>query len=193
MIKQIFIRLYQLFFYPRSTWEKIKSENVDGDVLRKTFYFPLILMMIFCALVGSFSQYLFEVQLDLSSIFLESIKNAAIFLMAYFLGFFMQTLIFNELLRSSIFEMDRDLHKCFTFFAYSSSLMWCTKSLILLFPNLVVIYWFNIYALYLVWTGSIVLFEDLKEEKRTHFTLIAVFLLYFTPYLIETIMQNLIP
>lgn len=103
MVKQIFVRIFDLIVHPQETWETIKTENVDGNVLRNKFYFPLIIMMIICATIGSISSFIFEIEADFVTLFLESIKNAVVFFIAYFLGFFVVTLIFNELLASPFF------------------------------------------------------------------------------------------
>ncbi|MBO5828354.1 MAG: hypothetical protein J6R59_07855 [Paludibacteraceae bacterium] len=193
MVKQIFARIFDLIVYPQETWETIKTENVDGNILRNKFYFPLIVMMIICATIGSISTFLFEIEADFVTLFLESIKNAVVFFIAYFLGFFVVTLIFNELLASPFFSMERDLDKCFTLFAYSSSLMWCIKALVLLFPNMLFLYLLNFYAIYLIWTGAVILFDNLHKDMTVKFTLIALLLLYCIPLGIENIMLKLIP
>lgn len=193
MVKQIFVRIFDLIVHPQETWETIKTENVDGNVLRNKFYFPLIIMMIICATIGSISSFIFEIEADFVTLFLESIKNAVVFFIAYFLGFFVVTLIFNELLASPFFYMERDLDKCFTLFAYSSSLMWCIKALVLLFPNMLFLYLLNFYAIYLIWTGAVVIFDNLQKEMTVKFTLIALLLLYCIPLGIENIMLKLMP
>ena len=96
MVKQIFARIFDLIVYPQETWETIKTENVDGNILRNKFYFPLIVMMIICATIGSISTFLFEIEADFVTLFLESIKNAVVFFIAYFLGFFVDLLIIFE-------------------------------------------------------------------------------------------------
>ena len=79
MVKQIFVRIFDLIVHPQETWETIKTENVDGNVLRNKFYFPLIIMMIICATIGSISSFIFEIEADFVTLFLESIKNAVVF------------------------------------------------------------------------------------------------------------------
>ena len=120
-------------------------------------------------------------------------KNAVVFLIAYFLGFFVVALVFNELLATPILKMERDLHKCFTLFAYSSSLMWCIKALVLLFPDFIFLYLLNFYAIYLIWTGTVILFDNLNKDLTVRFTLIAFVLLYSIPLSIEDLMLKLIP
>ncbi|MBR4970983.1 MAG: hypothetical protein IKY58_04335 [Paludibacteraceae bacterium] len=192
MIKQIFRRIYDLLFYPQPTWEKIRTENIDGNKLRREFYLPLILMVIVCAVLGSIGSFLQEVHVDFVTLFLRCMQDVVVFFSAYFLGFFVMSLFLNELLASHFFNIERNLQKCFTFFAYSSVLMWCIKALVLLFPNLIFLYLLNFYAFYLVWTGGIVLFDKLKGDQTVRFTLIATVLLYFIPMGIEWVMLKLI-
>lgn len=187
-MKAIFYKVYNLIRSPKKEWEVIKNEALDLRSIRNKFFLPLLGVLLVCVIIGFFIDYELSMIDTFGEFFKDCIKKSVIVFTSYFAGFFLSVILLNEFISHKKLGMSRDFLVCARFLAYTSSLMICIKSIVALFPDLFVLYAFNLYSAYIIWEGTPVIFPKLEDNNRGYFTVGALVLLYLSPLIIEKTM-----
>ena len=187
MYRQLFILLYQLITNPVATW-KILSEkqhkNSNNEDFYKNYLFPIIGIIALLSFIGIVIHGKgFDVQLALKTV----LKNVMIYGGSfYFISFFLSEFIYPR------FELEKDKISSELFVGYSSVLIYVVAMLKGLMPFLFFLDIFSIYSVYIIWTGASS-FLALKEELWIKFTIFAGILILLTPYLLNLLINLLMP
>ncbi len=181
MYNTIILRIIDLIGSPRATWVRIKEENKRNREIQNKFFYPLVVMVTLGTIVGAFwSSGEFE--------FSEMLKRSIVVLTSNFAGYFMSVIVLNEIISSSLFNMEKQYRACVRLAAYSSSILLCINTIVAIVPDLFILRIGYFYTAFVIWAGSDVLFDGLEENRKGIFTVICFILLYLSPFLIEKLM-----
>jgi len=181
MYNTIIVRIIDLISSPRATWVRIEEENKRNKDIQNKFFYPLVAMVTLATIVGAFWGS-GEFALDLM------LKKTIIVLTSNFAGYFMSVIVLNEIISSSLFDMEKQYAACVRLVAYSSSILLCINTIVAIVPDWFILRIGYFYTAFVIWTGSDVLFDGLEENRKGIFTVICFILLYLSPFLIEKLM-----
>ena len=181
MYNTIIPRIIDLIRYPRATWVRINEENKRNRDVQNRFYYPLVAMVTLGTIVGAFWGS-GDFALDLM------LKKTIIVLTSTFAGYFMSVIVLNEIISSSLFNMEKQYAACVRLVAYSSSILLCINTIVAIVPDWFILRIGYFYTAYVIWEGAGIIFKGLEENKKGIFTVICFILLYLSPFLIEKLM-----
>lgn len=181
MYNTIILRVMDLIRSPRATWVRIREENRRNREIQNKFFYPLVAMVTLGTIAGAFlGSGEFE--------FPEMLKRSIVVLTSNFAGYFLSVILLNEIVSSSLFNMEKQYSACVRMVAYSSSILLCINTIVAIVPDLFILRIGYFYTAFVIWTGSDVLFNGLEENQKGVFTVICFILLYLSPFLIEKLM-----
>lgn len=185
MYKRLFVLLYKLILSPVSTW-KILSEGQDrnNDEFYKGYLFPIVGIIALLSFVGVlFSVKLFEVQLALKIVLKQ--------VMIYGVGFYLVSFILSEYVFPH-FQLEKDKLLSERFTGYASSVIYAVAMIKALFPSLFIVDILGVYTIYIIWTGT-AHFLKIREDLWIKFTIFAGILIMLTPFLLDFLINLLMP
>ncbi len=180
MYNAIFIRIIDLIKSPRATWICIEEENLKSREIQSRFFYPLVVMVTLGTVIGAFWGKDFALDLML--------KKTIIVLTSTFAGYFMSVIVLNEIISSSMFNMEKQYKACVRLVAYSSSILLCINTIVAIVPDWFILRIVYLYTAYVIWEGSGIIFNGLEDSKKGIFTAISFVLLYASPLFIEKLM-----
>lgn len=184
MYKELFQWVLALITQPARAWGLLSQKEEEGDDYLSRFVYPLIGLVTVAAFLGIlFTRKEFDLELALKS----SIKA----LVSAFGGFYLASYLLSEVWQN-IFGREKDMRLCQRFVGYSSGLMFALSILLTLLPEFFFLRIFILYTLYIVWEGAVP-FMQVEETIRLKFVSIATAIILVTPFLIEVVLEMLMP
>jgi hypothetical protein len=149
--------LINILLDPIKAWNTIDSENIQVKVVRRSYLFPLIILVSASAFVGS----LIFTNTELSPVYsiLVGIK--------YFLLLFFTVYVTSYILREITFPLDlgRDFSVSFKIIVFSVTPFLLCQILSCIFESLLFVNILALYGLYIFWTGAEKLLNPPQYKK----------------------------
>lgn len=185
MYKALFILLYQLIISPAATWDSLAGKpDKNNEGFYKGYLFPVLGIIALFSFIGVLlSVKTFDVQLALKVVLKGILIYGGSF---YFISFVLSEYIYPR------FQMEKNKQSAELFTGYSSSVIYVVAMLKALFPSFFILDILTVYTFYLIGIGA-VRFLQVKEEQWIKFTIFAGILIILTPFLLNSLIQLLMP
>ncbi len=168
---------------PRNKWEELHTSTNSGENNTLKLLYWLISINAIAQLVGGL---IYDNTLFIS-IIIRSIVSAASFYSTIWLVYY----ITNEALTKK-FGVKVEKDKLLSYLIFSSVLNISISSIIAIIPGLFFLEILNIYTLYIVWEGAVIM-TNIEENKRSNFALLLTICLLVAPYIIFKILTIAFP
>jgi len=155
----LFIRLFNLLFFPSNEWKIISGENKSRVAVYKQFVMPLLCVMVVATVVGT---WIGTTRLDYSIGYVLS--EIVIKLTSLSVGLFLSAYLVTEITAQLIGY--KDYNRDFVLMAYSKGTLYVIIIIVALFPFpfLKMLYALGFYSCYLYWIGIPLLVEVENED-----------------------------
>ncbi|MDR0427696.1 MAG: YIP1 family protein [Dysgonamonadaceae bacterium] len=186
MYKQLFILLYKIITVPASTWKFLseKQDNKDNETFYKGYLFPVIGIIALLSFMGVIiSLQRFDVQ--------QALKITLKEIMIYGGSFYLVSFVLSEYVYPR-FGLKKNKRSAELFTGYASSPIYVIAMLKTIFPALFFLEILSLYTIYVVWTGA-AYFLNIKEEQWIKFATFAGLLIVMTPFLLNFLINLLMP
>lgn len=183
MFKDAIKLLLAIVFSPKIAWKELSESKENNDFFKKNYLYPVILMIAFSSLIGG---YFGAEQHFLQSAFKEMFISLIVVCGSYLIS----TFCLNEYL-ASVFPENKGIWQSRQFIAYASAINYCLYILLSILSDLFFLWMFSLYSVYLVYIGSYE-FLKIEESRRGQFVVVASILVLFVPYLIKTLLCQMI-
>lgn len=182
--KDLFRRLFALIGSPKKAWVEISAESPRRDVMGG-FVYPLIAL---CGLAVLLSAFLSD---GLGrNVYQPALMKMCSYCIALFGGFFLAAWLV-DLVRQKFLGHVPDMPGSQVFVGYTMGIVLLADILTIAFPQFFIIWWMlRIYAVYVVWEGSEVLFI-MPDDKRFAFMVMASAAVILSPTIIRTLFNTL--
>jgi hypothetical protein len=185
MFKQLFILLFRLITASAPTW-KVLSEKQDknNDDFYKSYFFPIVGIIALLSFAGILiAAKTFDVQTALKTVIKQIIMYGGSF---YLIAYILSEYLFPR------FDLEKDRLLAERFTGYASSLIYAVAMLKALFPSFFFLDILVFYTVYILWTGA-GQFLKIKEDHWIKFTIFASIIILITPFLINGLIELLMP
>lgn len=182
--KNIIVLTWQLFLTPGLTWDKIASQRVTENEIRRKFVFPWIALCV--ATVAVFDSLYAGVK------GLETgILNATITAISLIGGYYLANKICLWYLRRHLAEKFTS-GATGTIVSYSFAIVFVLEIITTVLPGLFFLHILHIFIAYLVWEGCRAILM-LGEEDRGNIILVFTVVIIFAPVLISRVIYLMLP
>lgn len=182
MYRQLGLRIRNLIVHPAREWQNIHNQQASFNDMMSTFALPLIGMVALATFISHLiNQQAFIIELAL--------KRVGVEFAALFGGLFVAWFFIFRVMKYFHFVSSRDVAARLAI--YSSSALYLVLLLTALVPEVFFLQIFMFYAFFLIWTG-VEKIDGPTVIQKNWFTLVAGLAVLGFPFLIRTILLNLI-
>jgi len=175
---------------PDELWNKlIKSETEESkpEFMQRNYYYPLLgimaLVVFVCAgLRGPESDTPFDIQ--------HGMTKMVPVLVAYFVGPYLALFLVKEGLIHFFGLPNPDKARLSNFVFYSMSFLMALEMVLAVFPAILFFRFIALYLIYITWNGSHT-YIRVEERRRWIFGFYSAVVIYFSPGVIETVLERL--
>ena len=171
-LKGLFIRIFNLLFFPAKEWKNIAQENSSRKTVYRQFVAPLLCMMTIATIIGTWlatARELYTLGYIICQILiLWTSLSAGLYISAYFL---------TEIMAQQTGE--RNHNRDFALMAYSSGAAYLVIIIVALFPFFSELYVLALYSCYLYWTGIPHIIR-LESRERMSYALLSLIIMIVT-------------
>lgn len=173
---------------PSKAWEEISLEE-DRRKGFITFVYPMIGLCGLAVFAGVLIDSIGNDEASLHQIFQVGMTRCCAVFISYFAGLFLSAKVVNAMCKKLKVPCDMPMAEQFVGYAMVVTLV--LKMIVEIVPNFKILNLiFQFYTIYIVWEGAKVLL-NIRESKRTTFSIIATLLIIFSPIIIELVFSKL--
>lgn len=174
LYRNLFSRLWKLVSQPASEWNSIKNEDKSFNAILADFALPLMGLNTLATFIGFiFNHQGFNLEL--------SMKHATVVFVSLFGGLYLVFFIMGVIL--SVTGLKR--REVMTLTAYSSGLWYVVAFVTALIPQMVGIYIFAIYSLYIAYKGVQLYLPFVQRSNQIIMSVLFFLLIHLIPFLIK--------
>jgi len=181
-IVNIFTLAWGLMMSTDATWESIAGQ--EGKPAFKTYVRPWVIL---CVVIS----FVFDAFYSDSKPFTTGFLSAVITAVSMFGAYFLTRYFVLSFVRKN-WETDHAESKIETLVAYSFTVFFAIKLVVIVIPSLFFLQILNIYTAYLVWEGARILL-NVDEDNRGKIMLITSLSVIFIPGIISRVIHFMIP
>ncbi len=178
--KNIFIRAKNLIITPKKEWDSILKEKSDLNSILTSFTLPYLTIIT----VISFISKLFNLQ---KPDFTIALKSGILEFTSFFIGLLIIYYVIIKTIPNFFNNLKDPKSTAIKLTAYSSIVTYIIQIIVLLIPQVFVLWGISLYTFYIVWTALPQVGEMQNKDQRVVFTIILSLLVLFIPYLISVI------
>lgn len=187
MFKQLFVLLFKIITEPTPTWAQLsEKEDKDNENFYKSYLFPIVGIIALLSFLGVLMSHSFDVHV-LQKVMKTVIKQVIIYGGSfYIMSYALSVFVFPR------FHLPKDKLRAEQFTGYTSALIYAIAMIKALFPSLFLLDLFVFYTIYILWTGA-VQFLKINEDLIIKFTIFAGTIILVTPFLLNLLINLLMP
>lgn len=181
--KSAFLLLVKIMFFPVQGWKNLRREHPSIESIQSGCFYPILA----CLSISKFADYLYSVNVTLSSV----ITEAVVAFVSYFFGYFCILIILSKFLpRNTEKNFDTDYGKEYVIIGLSTLALFSiiTELLPMLWPILIFL---PLWTLYLLYRGS--RFFKIAPNQELKFMIVICCSIIGVPLLIEWGLNELLP
>ena len=170
----LFIRLFNLLFFPAKEWKTIAGENKSRKTVYKQFVIPLLCLITVASIIGTYI-YTTRVYYSLGYVICE----IAVWWTSLSVGLFVSSFFVTEIMAQQLGYKNHN--RDFALMAYSSCAAYLVITVVVLFPfpyfKMFLVLAF--FSFYLYWTGIPYLIKA-ESRERTFYGLLSFVIILIT-------------
>ena len=187
MFKQLFVLLFKMITESTSTWKYLsEKEDKDNGIFYKSYLFPIVGIIALLSFIGVLMNHSFDVNV-LQRVLKTVIKQVIIYGGSFYIvSYALSEFVFPR------FHLPKDHLQAELFTGYASALIYTIAMVKALFPTFFLLEILVFYTIYILWTGAIH-FLKINETLIIKFTIFAGIIILFTPFLLNVLINLLMP
>ncbi len=182
--KNLFVRGKNLIIAPGKEWDLIFKEESDLNNILTNFTLPYLTIIT----IISFLSQLFNLQ---KADFALALKSGLMEFSSFFIGLLIIYYIILKTIPNFYPDIKKTKSIAIKLTAYSSILTYLIQIIVLLIPQVFILWGISLYTFYIVWKALPMVGETENKDQRIIFTTILSLLVLFVPYLISVIFLRL--
>jgi hypothetical protein len=187
MLKQLFVLLFKIIAESTHTWKQLSERRDEGnEFFYRGYLFPIVGIIALLSFIGVLIDSSFDVRV-LQRVLKTVIKQVII----YGGGFYIMSHFLSEFVFPR-FGLPKNRLRAELFIGYGSSLVYAIAMIKALIPSLFLLEILVFYTVYILWTGA-VQFLRISEGHIIKFTIFAGLIVLVTPFLLNTLINLLMP